>query len=142
MAEAERTIDVNAAPGDLYAVITSYAEYAEFLPGIESATVLSRDGNTVCVRFVLNIVKRVTYTLALVEDPPLAVRWSLVEGDLRANAGSWQLAPTGSGVRATYKVEVEVGMFVPGAILSRLVGETLPATLHAFAARAESRSKD
>ena len=142
MAETERTIDVGATPGDLYAVITGYADYAEFLPEIERATVLSRDGGTVRVQFVLNIIKRITYTLDLVEEPPLAVRWSLVDGDLRANAGSWSLVPTSSGVRATYKVEVEVGMFVPGAIVSRLVGETLPATLQAFAARAERRSED
>ncbi len=142
MAKAERTINVDATPADLYSVITGYADYAEFLPEIESATVLFRDDDTARVRFVLNFVKRIAYTLALVEEPPLAVRWTLVEGDLRVNTGSWSLEPMGTGVRATYKVEVEVGMFVPGAIQSRLVGETLPAALQAFAARAESRSED
>jgi len=137
---AERCIDVNASPETLFEVITSYADYPEFLPEIESASVVAESDGAKRVRFVLNIVKRVRYTLELVEDSPRSVRWTLIDGDLRANSGSWTLERLPDGVRATYRVDVEVGIFVPGAIVSRLVGETLPATLQAFARRAEARS--
>ena len=140
MAEAERCIEVLAPPETVFAVITDYASYPDFLPEIESATVLSRSPGFARVRFVLRVVKTVCYTLDLVEEAPTSVRWTLREGDLRQNAGSWSLEAVQGGTRATYSVQVEVGMFVPGAIVSRLVGETLPATLEAFRTRAETRS--
>ncbi|MCO4771584.1 MAG: SRPBCC family protein [Deltaproteobacteria bacterium] len=141
MAEAERCIEVAAAPEALFAVITDYEAYSEFLPEIESATLLSRRDGHARVRFVLNIVKRITYTLDLEETAPTSVRWTMKDGDLRKNSGSWAVEEAPRGSRATYKVEVEVGMFVPGAIVSRLVGETLPATLEAFAQRALTRGE-
>ncbi len=140
MSEAERSIEVDAPLETVFGVITDYEAYPEFLPELHSVTVLEREPGRARVRFVLHVVKTVRYTLELTESAPFSVRWTLVEGDLRQNAGSWTLERHGAGTRASYSVRVEVGVFVPGAIVSRLVGETLPATLQAFRVRAESRS--
>ncbi len=142
MAEAERTVEARADREAFFDVVTDYAAYPEFVPGIESVDVLSRSAGRARVRFQLHIVRSISYTLDLVEDRPGSVAWTLVEGDLAANTGSWTLAESERGSVATYKVRVEVGMFVPGAIVSRLVGETLPATLDAFARRAEARTPE
>ena len=92
------------------------------------------------VEFTLNVIKRVTYTLRLTEQPPdKGLTWELVEGMFKSNSGGWALEELPGGrTKASYEVEVSVGIFVPGAIVNRLVGKTLPATLRAFKERAES----
>lgn len=140
MAEAERIVETSAPAEVLFDVITDYAAYPEFVPGLDAVEVLSRSETRAEVRFRLRLVRSISYTLELVEERPRSVVWTMVSGDLATNSGSWTVTSTDTGSLATYKVRVEVGMFVPGAILGRLVGETLPATLDAFARRAEART--
>jgi uncharacterized membrane protein len=92
------------------------------------------------VEFTLNVIKRITYTLRLTESPGGdGLRWELVEGMFKSNSGGWALESLPDGrTGAVYDVEVAVGIFVPGSIVNRLVGKTLPATLKAFKRRAES----
>jgi ribosome-associated toxin RatA of RatAB toxin-antitoxin module len=136
---AIQTIEIDAPLDRVYAVIVDYERYPEFLPEIENTEVLRRDGNTVEVEFSLNLIKRLTYTLRLVGEPGTGVSWTLVDGMFQTNDGSWNLESLeGRRTRATYRIEVAVGVFVPGAITKRLVGSTLPTTLAAFKARAEA----
>jgi ribosome-associated toxin RatA of RatAB toxin-antitoxin module len=122
-------------------VIVDYEKYPEFLPEMERAEVVARDGDAVDVEFSLHLIKRLTYTLRLVGEPKVAVSWSLVDGMFQKNDGGWVLEALADGrTRATYRVDVAVGVFVPGAITKRLIGSTLPTTLAAFKARAESLS--
>jgi len=135
---AVQTIEIDAPVETVYAVIVDYGRYPEFLPEIENAEVVQRDGDTVDVQFSLNLIKRLTYTLRLVGEPDRGVSWTLVEGMFQTNDGGWNLeALDGGRTRATYRIEVAVGVFVPGSITKRLVGSTLPTTLAAFKARAE-----
>ena len=140
MAGASQIINIDVSPADFFEVIRDYESYPAFLPDMEAVRVLSREGPVAEVEFTLNVIKRVTYTLRLTEDPPCAgLHWELVEGMFKSNTGRWTLEGLDSGgTRATYEVEVAVGIFVPGAIVNRLVGKTLPATLQAFKGRAES----
>ena len=139
MAGAEKTIEVAVSPEQFFAVVTDYERYPEFLSEIENADVLSRDDGSTDVRFTLNLIKRLSYTLTLVENQPNEVVWSQKEGPFKRNNGSWSLeALSGDRTRATYRVEVAVKVFLPGAIVNRLVGKTLPSTLEAFKARAEA----
>lgn len=141
MAEAQQTIDVDVSPEAFYAVIADVERYPEFLPAIENVRVLRREGDVVEAEFTLHLITHIDYTLQLTGTPPTGLIWTLLEGGLVANTGSWTLEPLpDGGTRAHYAVRVEVGMFVPGAILTRLVGRELPATLQAFKARAEGAS--
>jgi len=141
VAGAEQTIYVGVRPEALFSVITDYESYPQFLSDMEDAKILSREGNVVEVEFTLNLIKRLRYTLRLTEQAPTSVSWTLVEGMFKRNTGSWKLAEQPDGrTRATYHIEVGVGVFLPGAIVHRLVGQTLPATLEAFRDRAESQS--
>ena len=141
MSAAVQSIEINASVDTVYDVIVDYEKYPEFLPEMERAEVVARDGDTVDVEFSLNLIKRLTYTLRLVGEPKVAVSWSLVVGMFQKNDGGWLLEALADGrTRATYRVDVAVGVFVPGAITKRLVGSTLPTTLAAFKARAESLS--
>ena len=139
MAEAQHTIDVAVPIETLYRVIAEVEHYPAFVPQMEHVRVLRREAQVVDAEFTLHLITRLHYTLRLVGTPPSGLRWSLLSGDFRANAGSWTLSslPDG-GTRAQYRLHVEVGVFVPGAIVTRLVGRDLPETLRAFKARAES----
>jgi coenzyme Q-binding protein COQ10 len=139
MPGAQQSIHVAVDPETFFGVITDYEAYPEVLPDMEFAEIVARDGGVTTARFTINLIKRVSYTLRLVERPHEGLSWSLVEGPFKVNSGSWSLERLDDGsTLAHYAVEVKVGVFVPGSITNRLVGKTLPALLEAFKQRAES----
>ena len=138
MAGATQTIVVNVPPEQFAQVISDYERYPEFLSEMEAVKVLERNGDAADVEFTLNLIKRIRYVLRLTTRGNTGLDWTLVEGMFKRNEGGWTLEPLGEGkTRPQYRVEVAVGVFVPGAIVNRLVGKTLPATLEAFKERAE-----
>tara|TARA_Y100001968_G_scaffold325344_1_gene366408 strand:- start:348 stop:818 length:471 start_codon:yes stop_codon:yes gene_type:complete len=139
VAAAQQSIEVGVSAERFFEVVTDYERYPEFLSDVESADVVSRGDGAAEVRFSLNLVKRLYYTLRLEEESPRRVVWSLADGPFKRNDGSWLIEELGPDrVRATYSIDVAVGVFVPGAIVNRLVGKTLPTTLENFRVRAES----
>lgn len=142
MAAAEQSIVIDVPREAFHAVIRDYAAYPEFLHDMKGAEIVRRDGHETDVRFTLHLVKRIEYTLRLTETPPEGLSWTLVDGAFKRNDGGWTLEDLGDGrTRATYRVDVGVGVFVPGSIVNKLVGQTLPDTLRAFKERAEALAK-
>ncbi len=139
MPAARRQIDVNVTPEKLMAVVTDFAAYPRFLPEMEEATILRRDGDVWVVRFAIRVVRRLEYTLRLEKQNPTTLRWSLVEGSFKANNGGWDMAAIPAGTRADYHIDLDVGIFVPGSVMKTLVETSLPATLAAFKKEAERR---
>ena len=141
MAGAEQSIIINAPPKAIYDVIVDYEAYPEFLSEVESIKILSRNGNVVDVEYTVNVIKRVSYVLRLTGTPHTSVRWSLVKASfMKSNDGGWTLEDLGDGrTKATYGLQVKVSRLVPGRVVDKLAGSTLPATLQAFKERAESR---
>ncbi len=138
MPGAQQSIRINVTPEVFFGVITDYEAYPDILPEMESAEILSRENGVTTARFTLNLIKRVTYTLRLVEVPHEGLSWSLVEGPFKVNSGHWRLESLDGGcTMAHYAVEVKVGVFVPASITNRMVGKTLPALLAAFKGWAE-----
>ncbi len=138
MAAAEQSIVIDVARDAFMAVIADYERYPEFLRDMKETRIVQRDSNVVDVAFTLHLVRRIDYTLRLVEDPPNGLSWTQVDGAFKRNDGGWTLESLDDGrTRATYRIEVAVGVFVPGSIVNRLVGQTLPDTLRAFKDRAE-----
>ena len=139
MAGATQTLVVDVPRDELFEVIRDYERYPEFLDDMEASRIVRRDGADVEVEFTLNVIKRISYTLKLVESAPERVEWSLVQGMFKRNDGGWTLEELPGGrTRATYSIEITIGVFLPGTIVNRLVGKTLPATLQAFKRRAEA----
>ncbi len=142
MPGAEKSIDVNTSAEVLFSVIADYEKYPEFLKDIESAKIVKRGNGVTEAKFAITVVKRVEYTLRLHESPPNEVRWELVESNIMTvNNGGWKLETLGENkVRAHYRLEVGLPRFlpVPGSLVDKLTGQTLPATLEAFKKRAES----
>ncbi|MCP4867549.1 MAG: SRPBCC family protein [Proteobacteria bacterium] len=140
MAGATSTVVIDCTQSDFYSVITDYEKYPEFLPDMEEVRVVSRDGHAVDAHFTLNLVKELKYVLRLVEtEAQNGLEWTLVEGPFKRNNGTWTLTDAEGGkTHASYSIEVSVDVFLPGTLVNRLVGQTLPATLKAFKERAEA----
>jgi len=144
MAEASRSIEINVARDKFFDIISDYAAYPEFLTevGLRKVTVDKVEGNAKTVTQEVEVMgKRVSYTLKMVEDRPNRITWSLITGQMMSrNNGAWSLEEMGpSRTRATYSLELKLGLLVPSAITTRLAASSLPAMLEAFKKRAEGK---
>ena len=141
MPGAQKSIIINTSPDVLFNVITDYEEYPTFLKEVEKIEIINRNDSRVRVRYTVSLIKKVQYTIDLVEDANTSVRWTLVEsGLMKSNVGGWKLTDLGNGkTEATYDVDVvPKGLWVPKSIVNMLTNKSLPSTLEAFKRRAES----
>lgn len=142
MAKAERTEVFDVPVEKLYQAIIDYSNYPKFVDGVKSVEVqeATKDGAT--VKFNLNIIKEISYTIKLSHTPNKEVHWTLVSGDImKANNGRWTLKDLGQArTEVTYSLEVALKGFFPGLgmIEKTLVNTNLPMTMKAFAKRAAS----
>jgi ribosome-associated toxin RatA of RatAB toxin-antitoxin module len=139
MPVATHSAVITASIEEVMAVITDFKSYPDFLPEMVRSQVLSHEGNTWEVGFEVKIIRRLKYTLRLVQAGPDRLSWSLVEGAFRANSGSWHLSEEGNGIRADYRIDLQIGHFVPGNIVRSLVERTLPETVLRFKDETERR---
>lgn len=140
MPKTEEHVLIDAPASRVFEVIKSYEKYPEFLPEMKEVVVLSRNDGIVVVRFELELIMRVSYTLRLTETPPNRIDWKLEEAKMIAeNNGGWRIEEVGNQTRATYALEVKLRGLIPKSVSTRLLGTTLPQTLQRFKARAEAR---
>lgn len=140
MPGASQSILIDADPKTVFDVVADFESYPQYLPETKEVVVEEKKGTTVVVSFTINVIKTVRYTLKFKLQSPKKLSWSLVKGDLfKANDGSWTLEAVNGGQRtkATYAVDVDMGLFVPGAITKMLVGSNLPKMLARVKERAE-----
>jgi len=136
-AELKKILSVDRAK--LFAVVTKYEDYPQFVDGVSSVSVERKGPGKARVTYKVNLVKELTYTLDHEEDAENGfVKWSLVSGDImKKNSGHWELRDAGAGkTEASYKVEVEFKVWVPGPILNKLVSGSLPSMIENFEKRA------
>lgn len=140
MPGATRTIVINAPIEKVFDVITQYERYPEFLTEVKKTRTENRKGDTVDVHYTVDVMKTVNYSIRVVEERPRRMSWSFIKGEvMKDNKGSWVLEPEGEGkTRATYNVEMALGLLVPKAVVNALVDTSLPKMLEAFKRRAEA----
>ena len=141
MAGATRSIVINVPMEKLFAIITDYERYPEFLSEVKRIRCSNRRGNEVDVQYEADIVKTIKYTLRLHEEKPDKVSWSFIEGEfMKDNKGGWQLEDLGNNqTKATYTIDVTLGALVPKTLVTALVDTQLPKMLEAFKKRAEAQ---
>jgi coenzyme Q-binding protein COQ10 len=142
MAKAERTEIFDVPAEKFYQAITDYKSYPKFVDGMKSVEVVTDSGDSATVKFNLNLIKEITYTLKLTGKKNETVSWSLVSGDMmKVNNGGWKLKDLGNGkTEVTYSLEVELKGFFPGLgmVEKTMVSTNLPMNMKAFAKRAAS----
>jgi ribosome-associated toxin RatA of RatAB toxin-antitoxin module len=141
MPGAQRTITFNAPIEKCWAVISDYERYPDFLPEVRKIRTFNRRGNEVDVQYEAEVVKVIKYTVHMKEEGPTRLSWSYIDGEfMKDNKGGWLLEDQGNGTtRATYSIEVEVGLLVPKSIVNALVDTQLPRLLENFKKRIESQ---
>ncbi len=141
MARAERTEIFDVPAEKFYQAIIDYKGYPSFVDGMKSVEVHKEAATGATVKFNLNLIKEISYTLDLKHTPSKEVSWSLVAGDMmKVNNGKWTIKDLGGArTEVTYNLEIELKGFIPGLgmIEKTLVNTNLPLTMKSFAKRAQ-----
>lgn len=139
MAYAEETITIKVSPKACYQVITDYQKYPEFLTETTAVVIKNKSGTSATVKFTIDVIKKISYTLKLKGTPGKRLEWTMVEGDfMRKNEGRWELTEIKPGItEAKYGIDIEFGLLVPGLIEKKLISHHMPVMLKAFKNRIE-----
>src|SRR5271163_2436456 len=139
MASATRSIIINAPPERVFDVVADDEKYPEVRSEVKSIRTSNRKGNQVDIHYEVDVMKRIRYTLRMTEDRPRGLSWTFVEGEvMKDNKGGWVLEPTEDGkTKATYSVEVALGLLVPRPLVTAMVESSLPKMLESFRKRVE-----
>lgn len=136
MAEATKTMSMSVSRETLWKTILDYERYPEFVDGAKNVKIVSRGKGASRVEYGIEMMgKQIVYVLDHHEEKENEVMsWTLVESNfLKSNAGSWRLKDLGGGkTEATYSLELEFKIPVPGFVLSGLVKSSLPRMLSQF----------
>ena len=144
MAAVSKEIVFERPAEQVFDVLTDYARYPEYVPGIKACRVLPGKGDRQ-VEYELDLgLKRVRYVLRHVETRPTRITWSLVSGDMmKVSNGEWALTPDGEVTRARYTVDIQISKppLIPQSVIDKVSDELtrvqLPKTMEAFKARVE-----
>jgi ribosome-associated toxin RatA of RatAB toxin-antitoxin module len=93
---------IEATPEVVWAVITDYARYPDWMPEVEKVTVVKEEGRVADIKYDLLfkisiITRKISYTLRKISKKPTRIEWELIEGDFDDAIGGWQLVPTRNG---------------------------------------------
>ncbi len=123
MPKVQESIEIKASPAACYKVIWDFAKYPDFVDAVKAISVRKKKEKTCEVDFTLDLIKTVTYTIKAHGEPGDFVEWDLVAGQLfKKNWGRWDLEELKKGLTlATYTLDVEFSLFVPGPIAKMLV---------------------
>lgn len=142
MTRAEHEIVVAAPIDRAFDVIVDFERYPEFLPEMREVQILDRQDRVLIVRFDLEIIMRISYTLRFEENRPTALTWTLKEAKMLASStGGWKLtAVNDAATRVNYSLDVQLKGLIPKSVSTRLLGTTLPETLAHFKQRIEGKA--
>jgi ribosome-associated toxin RatA of RatAB toxin-antitoxin module len=135
---------VAAAPAAVWRTLTDYGRLADFVPDLQSARVLSRDGDKVVLeqlgtaRFLF-FSQPIRLVVQVHEQAPNRIDIGLVEGDMKVYRASWALAPLagGAGTKVSYHAAIEPAFYVPGMVGTRLVRQDIARMMAAVLSRME-----
>jgi ribosome-associated toxin RatA of RatAB toxin-antitoxin module len=143
MAEhAEGSIDIQGTPKEIMEVISDFESYPDWVGDMEEVEVLERDrwGRGSLVAFRLRTpVLSAEYTLAYRYAARAAgVSWTYREGTLEDLSGSYDLEPLDDDTRVTYRLDVELGMPLPGLVKRQAAKQIVRSALNDLKRRVES----
>ena len=142
MAQAEHVESLNVGKDDLFAAITRYEDYPQFVTGVTKVEVERKGPGRARVTYHVSMMKDVVYTLDHEEDAAQGVIvWKLVKSDFfKTNNGRWEIKPEGADkCHVKYSLEADFSIPVPGFILKRMIKGNLPDMVKSFENRAKSQ---
>ena len=141
---ATESITVHASPETVYAVVTDFEHYADWVSDLKRIEVVTRDeqGRGLEVEFRAAAFGRsTTYTLRYdYAKAPNVLSWRQVQGDLTETLnGRYTFDADGDETRVTYDLEVELLVPIPTFIKSRAAYRIQTQALRELKAQAERR---
>jgi ribosome-associated toxin RatA of RatAB toxin-antitoxin module len=137
-----------ALPQQAWRVLTDYERLPEFIPDLQSSTVLSRHGETTLIEQrstagFLFFSQPIHIVVQAVEHPYSSIELMLVSGDLRRYEARWELAPHlqqgWQGTRVNYAGMMEPDFPVPPLIGTGIVRANVQKMMEATLAEIERR---
>jgi carbon monoxide dehydrogenase subunit G len=116
----EAEFDVDVPPDALLEVLWAPANFARLFPDIKEARVVAGERDTLDIAYRVDaVVKELRYVLRRTRDRGArTIAWREIGGDLKRVRGGWRIEPAGrDGSRVTYRAFVDVGWFVPVALV-------------------------
>src|SRR5579875_1471992 len=147
MPHVEVAIDVAAPARDVYELAKNQERFPQFMPDVESVTVLERRDDAIVTRWKTLVEEApIEWTEEdRFDDARIRIDYKLLEGDLDKFEGSWTFEDAGDGVtHVVLGVDYDFG--VPtlaeliGPTLQRKVRENSEMMLAGLKREAESRS--
>lgn len=112
MAFVEVSTLVNSSPQEVYGLAKQMERYPDFMPDVESITVVKREANRTITEWVTNVegipicwTEEDTF-----DDATTTISYRLLEGDLDRFEGAWTFAPKDGGTQVTLTVDFDFGM--------------------------------
>lgn len=132
----------------VWGLVDRCGEYKQFMPRMADSEELSRDGNIVRCRTVVDSpwpvsdLSAITRAELVVTDGKFVRQWKLESGDYKTITGSWTLTPfEGQAGRtlAVYSIHTEPKTGVPGFIRDFAQKSALPDVIKALRVEAKKR---
>ena len=119
----EVSIDVAAPARDVYELAKDQERFPEFMPDVESVTVIERRADVILTRWKTLVEEApIEWTEEdRFDDERIRIDYKLIEGDLDTFEGSWTFAEQDGVTHVVLGVEYDFG--VP--TLAELIGPTL-----------------
>jgi ribosome-associated toxin RatA of RatAB toxin-antitoxin module len=139
---AEGSIDVDATPKEIMAVVADFESYPDWVGNMEDVEVLERDGRgrgSVVAFRLRTPVMSAEYTLEYKYAPRAGgVSWTYREGTLDDLSGAYDLEPLDPvTTRVTYRLDVELGMPLPGLLKRQAAKQIVRSALNDLKRRVE-----
>lgn len=140
-----------ASQEQTWRVLTDYDRLTEFVPDLETSTLISRAGEEVIVKQrskagFLFLSQTIHLVVRIIERPYSGIDVALVSGDMRQYSAQWQLAPAThdgiDGTRIIYTATMEPDFFAPPLFTRPMVNASVKRTIEAVVAEIERRNAD
>lgn len=142
--QSTQSIDIDAQPATVMAVIADFENYPTWAGSIQRAAVVETgaDGRARRVAFALSAGPvRDQYELDYTWHGDSSVEWTLASGQMmRAQDGRYQLEPTASGTHVTYWLSVDLAIPMLGLLKRKAERVVMDQALHELKKRVESLS--
>lgn len=120
MAQVDKSVLVEYACEEMYALVRDVEQYPHFLPWCSGATVRAMDANTVRASLTIDYHGvRTSFTTENSYDEPSNIEIELIEGPFRHLHGSWRFTPLGP---SACKVQLRLSYEFSNRVLEKLVG--------------------
>jgi ribosome-associated toxin RatA of RatAB toxin-antitoxin module len=124
--DARASVDVDASPEEVLAVVRDVAAYPEWVKGFTGAEVLETDdaGEAARVRFTMSLaIGTDTFDVDITPTDD-GLSWQLIEPTKlqKAQRAAFAVEPHGQGSRLTFDLTVEHTVSVPGFLRKKVFG--------------------